>query len=308
MAADESHARQAAVQEAQTRTAQAAMRGARAAVAAILVNILLASIKILAGVVGNAYALIADGVESMFDVFSSAVVWGSLRAVATPPNRRYPYGYGRIEPLAALVVSIALLVAAIGIAVQSIREILTPHHSPAGFTLIVLVGVVVAKEFLFWRMSRAAAAIGSTAVQSDAWHQRSDAVTSLAAFVGISIARWGGEAYASADDWAELFACAIIAFNGVRIFRSAMNDILDAAPPAELEQQIRSIAAGVPGVRALDKCRIRKSGLGYYVDLQVVVDGQNSVRQGHDIAHQVKNALLEADLRILDVAIHVEPA
>ncbi len=288
--------------------AAAAQRGIRATAVGISVSVALAALKIYAGVAGNAYALIADGVESVLDVFGAAVVWGSLQISATPPNERFPYGFGRIEPLAGLVVAITLLAAAGGIAIESVREIFTPQHAPQPFTLAVLVVVVVVKEVLFRRLLRTGESIDSTAVRSDAWHHRSDALTSLAAFCGISIALLGGPGYESADDWAALAACAIIAWNGVRLFRSTFREVLDAAPPVELEAAVKRLAAGVAGVAAIEKCRIRKSGLGYFVELHVEVDGGIPVSQGHDIGHCVKDALLASDLGILDVAVHIEPA
>ena len=302
-----SEASKAQTEAAYRRVAEDAQRGARAVLAGVVANIVLAAVKILAGMVGNAYALIADGVESMLDIFGSVVAWGSLKASAALPSERFPFGYGRFEPLGALVVALGLLVVAAGIAYASIREIITPHHLPAPFTLVVLVAVVVTKELLFRRLLRTGEAIGSTVVGADAWHHRSDALTSLAAFIGIGIAVLGGPGYESADDWAALVACTVIAANGIRILRTALADMLDVAPPSEFEQQVRAIAAQVPGVQGLDKCRIRKSGLGYFVDLHVLVDPEMSVRGGHDISHGVKNALLGSGLGVLDAVIHIEP-
>jgi len=280
----------------------------RATVLGIVASTVLAVVKVVSGILGNSYALIADGIESMLDIMSSLVVWGSLKVAAQPANERYPYGYGKAEALAALAVATALLGAAIGITIQSIREIRTPHHTPEPFTLIVLVGVVVTKELMFRALSRTGKSIGSHAMQTDAWHHRSDSLTSLAAFLGISIAILAGEGYESADDWAALFAAGVIAFNGTKLFRSALRDVLDVAPPIEAVERVRSIAAAVPGVAEIDKCRVRRSGLSLFVDIHVVVDGSLTVREGHTIAHQVKNALLGADLGILDAALHVEPA
>jgi cation diffusion facilitator family transporter len=206
-----------------------------------------------------------------------------------------------------LVVSVVLLASAVGIAIQSVREILTPHHGPEPFTLGVLLAVVAVKELMYRRLIRAGNDIGSTTVRTDAWHHRSDAVTSLAAFVGISIALWGGPGYERADDWAALVACAVIAFNGVLLFRSALSEALDVAPDGQIASQVRRVSAAITGVRQIDKCRIRKSGLGYYVEIHVVVDGDISVRAGHSIGHQVKDALLASHQGILDVTVHVEP-
>jgi cation diffusion facilitator family transporter len=282
--------------------------GVRKTTLAIVASTALGAVKIIAGVLGNSYALIADGVESILDVMSSLVVLGSLKIASSPPTAGFPYGYGKAEPLATMIVASMLLVAALGISIQSVREILTPHYLPAPFTLVVLLGVVATKEVMFRILSRTGESIGSQAMQADAWHHRSDALTSIAAFLGISIALTAGEGYESADDWAALFACTVIGFNGQRLFRSGLREVLDAAPSDETINRIRDISLSVEGVMEIDKCRVRRSGLGLYVDIHVVVDGALSVRQGHIIAHQVKNALLESDLSVLDVTVHIEPS
>ncbi len=287
--------------------ARAASRGVRASMMGIVVSALLAAIKILSGLVGYSYALIADGVESMLDIMSSLVVLGTLRISATPPNERYPFGYGRVEPIGAIVVACGLLVAAAGIAIQSAREIVTPHHIPAPWTLVVLVGVVVTKEGMFRFLKRTGDAIESGSLRTDAWHHRSDALTSAAAFVGISIAVVGGEGYEMADDWAALAACAIIARNGYKLLRNALRDLMDAAPSPQLRQKIRDIVLDVDGVEDIDKCLIRKGGLGYFVDLHIEVDGRISVRDGHEISHRVKDALFGSEVAIIDASLHIEP-
>jgi cation diffusion facilitator family transporter len=294
--------------KARAQAARQAEHGARAARAAMGVSALLGAVKVVSGVVGNSYALIADGVESLLDIASSLVVWGSLQIAATDPSNRFPYGYGKIESLAGLLIAVGLLLAAIGLAIQSVREILTPHLTPEWYTLLVLVVVVVVKELLFRKLLRTGQDIDSRAVENDAWHHRSDAFTSLAAFVGIAIALWGGDGYESADDWAALVACGVIAFNGVRLFRSALAEVLDAAPPDKTLRQIRETANAVKGVTGIDDCRARKSGLGWLVDIHVEVDGKLPVSEGHRIAHEVKDALLAADLGVLDALVHIEPS
>lgn len=291
----------------QVELAASTERGMRSVVLGTLASAVLAAVKIITGVLGRSYALIADGVESMLDIVTSLAVWGGLRIAANPPNDKYPYGYGKAEPFVALVAASGLLVAAVGIAVQSVREILTPHRSPAAFTLVVLVVVVVTKEVMFRILFRTGKAIGSRAVQTDAWHHRSDALTSVAAFIGISVALVAGEGYESADDWAALFATLVIAYNGVRLFRSSMREILDASPSPELVERVRRISQNAEGVVEIDLCRVRKSGLGLFVDIHVVVDGNMTVRKGHAIAHDVKDALLMSDLSVLDVVVHIEP-
>ncbi len=282
-------------------------KGLRVTVQTVFVSTLLALVKIASGVVGNSYALIADGIESLMDVVSSLVVWGGLRIALLPPDRNHPYGHGKAESLAAMVVALGLLAAATGLAVQSVREISTPHHAPAAFTLFVLVGVVGVKEWLYRRLARIGKATSSTALRVDAWHHRSDALTSVAAFIGISIALLFGEGYEAADDWAALIACGVIAWNGVRLLRASIGEVMDAAAPEELLDSIRSTAESVPGVVAIEKCFARKSGPGWLVDIHVQVDARLTVLEGHDIGHRVKQALCDSNLPIVDVLVHLEP-
>jgi len=282
--------------------------GARVALLGLVINVALAAAKIVAGVLGHAYVLIADGIESALDVGGSIVIWGGLTVAARPPDRTHPYGHGKAEPIAALVVAICVLAAAIGLAIESVREILTPHHGPAPFTLAILVVVIVIKEILFRYVNRIGEDLESTAVQTDAWHHRSDALTSAAAFIGISIALVGGERWQSADDWAALFACTVIAANGVRLALPAFQEIMDTAPGGKIVRSILAVASSVPGVVDVEKCHARKMGLDYYVDLHVGVDGNISVHKGHEIAHRVKTMIQQSDSRVADVLVHIEPA
>jgi cation diffusion facilitator family transporter len=282
--------------------------GARVALFGMLVNLIFAAAKILGGLFGHAYVLIADGIESALDIAGSFVIWGGLKFAARPPDETHPYGHGKAEPIAAVIVAVGVLAAAVGLTVQSVREILTPHHGPAPFTLGILIVVIVVKEILFRYVNRIGRHVESTAVQTDAWHHRSDALTSAAAFIGISVALVGGQAWQSADDWAALFACAVIAANGVRLLRPAIYEIMDTAPRGQIVDLIREAARAVPGVVEIEKLLMRKMGLSFYVDLHVKVDGAMSVRDGHHIAHKVKQAIQRADERIADVLVHIEPA
>ena len=273
----------------------------------VAVNAALAMLKIVAGIFGNSYALIADGLESTSDIVTSLIVWGGLRVAATPADERHPYGYGKAEALAGSVAALALLVAAVIIAVQSVREIFTPHHLPHWSTLLVLVAVIITKELLARWMGQIGSAENSSSLQADAWHHRSDAITSLAAFVGITIGLIGGPGYEPADDWAALLACLVIGFSGIRLLRVSVREVLDAAPPAVFEQQVRELALQVPGVKAIEKCRIRKSGLRYFIEIHVEVDGQATVHEGHVIGGKVRRALRESPLKIADAFVHIEP-
>ncbi len=285
----------------------AASLGIRSTIVGIAANIILAAIKAIAGVLGNSYALIADAIESASDVASSMVVLGGIKIASLPADEDHPYGHGKAEPLAAMLVAAVLCTAAVGIAIESFREIILPHHAPAPFTLIVLVAVVLTKETLFRFVFRQGTRADSTAVKTDAWHHRSDAITSAAAFVGISVALIGGPGYESADDYAALFASTLIGYNGFRLLRGAVKEIMDAAPPASVVESIRQSALRVPGVIQLDKTTVRKMGLEYYVDLHVVIDGGTSVRDGHLIGHDVKDEIQHAHPNVADVLVHIEP-
>ena len=288
-------------------TSSAWQTGARVALFGMIVNFIFATAKILGGFFGNAYVLIADGIESGMDVASSFVIWGGLKVAARPPDATHPYGHGKAEPIAAIIVAVGVLAAAIGLAVQSMREIFLPHHAPAPYTLVILIVVVIVKETLFRYVNRIGRDVESTAVQTDAWHHRSDALTSAAAFIGISVALIGGKRWQSADDWAALFACAVIAANGIRLLRPAFYEIMDTAP-RKIVKSVCSVASSVPGVLEVEKCRARKMGLDFYVDLHARVDGNISVHEGHEIAHRVKRAIQQSDSRIADVLVHIEPA
>jgi cation diffusion facilitator family transporter len=274
----------------------------------VWLNLALAVLKFSGGILGNTYALIADGIESLLDVCSSFLVWAGFRVAALPPDADHPYGHGKAEPLAALGVALVIFVAAGWIGIHSVREILTPHHAPHWGTLPLLVFVVVVKWLLSRRMARAGAESGGTALGAEAWHHAADALTSAAAFVGILIAVIGGPEYAAADDWAALAACLVIAFNGLVILKRALGEVMDTAASPELHVEVRRLAAIVPGVRGIDKCRVRRSGLAVLVEIQIEVNPAITVREGHDLAHAVERALVGAGLAISHVAVHVEPA
>lgn len=282
-------------------------RGIGAARLALGVNAVMVAVKVTAGLVGNSYALVADGVESTLDIFSSLIVMRGLAVASREADEEYHFGYGKAESIAAAAVSIMLLVAALGISVEAVRELVTPHHAPAPFTLLVLVLVVAVKEGLFRRMLRVGQEVRSSAVTADAWHHRSDAITSAAAFVGIGVAVVGGPAWAPADDMAALVASGIIAFNGVRLLRPALHDLMDRAPERDVLDRVERVAGGVKGVQAVEKIQARQAGIGYFVALHVEADPSISLEAAHLLGHQVKDAILEALPTVLDVLVHMEP-
>ena len=289
------------------RLEERAARGQRGAQLGLLVNTVLAVVKFLAGVLGHSYALVADAIESAADVFSSLVVWGGLRLSARQADRDFPFGYGKAEPLAAAVVGVMLVGAGAGVAIQAAREIRTPHLAPAPFTLPVLLGVVAVKEILYRRVLRVGREVESTAVAADAWHHRSDALTSAAAAVGIGVALAGGEEWAAADDWAALAAAGVIGWNALRILRPAVADLMDRSAPPPVLERLRHSALGVPGVVMVETLKARRAGLGLFVDIHVQAEPDLTLRAAHVLSGKVKSAIRAAVPATLGVLVHMEP-
>ncbi|MGZ5243839.1 MAG: cation diffusion facilitator family transporter [Bacteroidia bacterium] len=274
----------------------------------LLISVVLVIVKAVAGVVGNSYALVADAIESASDIITSLILLVGFHFASKAPDEDHPYGHGKAEPLAAIVVGLSLLAIAGLIIVESIHNIRTPHELPKSFTLWVLMGVIITKELLFRFVKGVADETESHAVKADAWHHRSDAISSAAAFIGIAVALILGNGYESADDWAALVAAIIIIINGFRILKPAIDEVMDAAPSNEMVTKVTEIAAAVPGVVDVEKCYVRKMGFEYFVDLHIEVNGKLTVFEGHEIAHRVKEAIQAADKRFWDVLIHVEPS
>lgn len=281
-------------------------QGARVSLAGLLLNVGLAAIKLMAGLIGQSFALVADAVESSLDVIGSLVVWRGLRIAGRPADSDHPYGHGRAESLAGMLVAIIMLVAGVGIAAEAIRGLLSPKDTPAPFTLAVILAVVAIKESMYQYARRVARRTGSGAVLIDAWHHRSDAITSAAAAIGLTIAIVGGPAYAQADNWAALVAGGVIVFNAYCLLRGPLRDLMDTRP-REVVDRARVVAAGVPGVAGVEKILARKSGVSYLVDMHVEVAPEMTVDTAHGIAHAVKDAVRGAIPEVQDVLVHIEP-
>lgn len=282
-------------------------RAIRTVIFSVLSNLFLAVIKFSAGVFGNSYALIADGIESTADVFSSLLLLFGIRYANRPPDENHPYGHGKAEPLITFLVVGFLIVSAVVIAYQSIVNMQTSHEMPKVWTLYVLGAIIIWKEISYRKVMRSAYKLDSTVLKADAWHHRSDAVTSIAAFIGISIALIFGEGYEGADDIAALFAAGFILYNSYRIFRPALGEVMDEHRYDALENEIRVVALTVPGVLGTEKCLVRKNGMYYLVDLHALVDPEINVKEGHRIAHNLQDTLIEAIPNIDKVLVHIEP-
>jgi cation diffusion facilitator family transporter len=273
----------------------------------IIGNIALAILKGLAGIFGNSYALIADAIESTTDIFASLLVLLGFKYAKRPADKNHPYGHGKIEPLITFGVVAFLVVSATLIAYKSIQNIQTPHKIPKSWTLIVLGIIILWKEVSFQIVNKKSKQTSSSSLKADAWHHRSDAITSIMAFIGISIALVFGKGYETADDWAALFASTFILYNSYLILRPALSEVMDEQVYDDLITEIRTKSTNVLGVLGTEKCFIRKAGMKFHVDLHVIVDSDISVKAGHDIAHQLKDYLREELPNLGHVLIHIEP-
>ena len=273
----------------------------------IIGNALLAIIKGLAGFFGNSYALTADAIESTTDIFSSFLVLFGIKYSNRPADENHPYGHGRAEPLFTFLVVGFLITSATIIAYESINNIGTPHELPKPWTLLVLGTIIIWKEYSFRLVMKRSLESNSSSLKADAWHHRSDAITSVAAFMGISIALFLGKGYESADDWAALFASGFIFYNSYLIFRPALGEIMDEHLNGDLIVAIRKVAQQVDGIVNTEKCFIRKAGMKYHVELHAIVNSAITVKEGHELAHVLKDTLREEIPELGHVLIHIEP-
>ncbi len=273
----------------------------------IIGNAFLALIKWITGFFGNSYALIADAIESTTDIFSSVLVLFGLKYSIKPPDKNHPYGHGRAEALITFLVVVFLVISATIIAYESIHNIGIPHALPQPYTLIVLGGIIIWKEISYRFVIKKSKETNSSSLKADAWHHRSDAITSIAAFIGISIALIFGKGYEAADDWAALFASGFIFYNSYLIFRPALGEIMDEHLYDDVALKIKEVAKNVTGIIDTEKCQVRKTGMNYYVDLHIIVDAAITVKKGHAIAHHLKDYLKNEIPELADVLIHIEP-
>ena len=273
----------------------------------LLANIVLALVKFLAGILGHSHALIADGIESATDVVSSLFVLGGLRISSAPPDDDHPFGHGKAEAIASAVISLLLMGIAMYTAFFAVSEALVPHAPPAIFTLLILAIVIFIKEFLFRTVSVVSKETGSNIVKTDAWHHRSDAISSAAAFIGISIAIVGGHSWASADSWAALIAAIVILTNATLLLLPALDELMDKNPGEDVLHSFRKAALSVEEVRAVEKLRVLRRGARFYVDIHIEMDGNLSLEEAHRVTGKVKSAFRKDVPFYADSSIHMEP-
>lgn len=280
----------------------------RAAALSLITNFLLAIAKGLGGILGHSDALIADAIESCADIFSSFLVLFGLQYAHKPADEDHPYGHGKAEPLITFAVVGFLLISATIIAVESIRHLNETQQQPEFFTLYILGAIIIIKELSYRYVYRKGVLTKSSSLKADAWHHRSDAISSLIAFLGISCTYLFGKGFEKADDWAALIAALFIVYNAYRIFRPALGEIMDEHTHHELIDEIRKASKEVPGVIDIEKCWARKNGMTYVVDLHLEMNGALTVTEGHGISHDLKDHLMEKFPYITEVLIHIEPA
>ena len=274
----------------------------------LVANISLAAVKIVVGMAGSSYALIADGIESIADCVSSLIVWNGLRVANRAADEDHPYGHGKAEAVAALLAGIGLVVSAGIIAWHAVREMFSPHLTPALFTIPALILIIAAKEALYRFTSRGASHHDSGALRAEAWHHRSDSLTSLGVLLGIIIAVVAGPDYAYFDDLAACLVTGLILYNAFRIMRPALDELMDRKIEDEQATSLFKAISSVPGVMDVETLIVRRSGRGFIVDVHLEVNPAISVREGHAIAHAVKDQLLDLDQpTVLHVTTHVEP-
>jgi len=279
----------------------------RAAVVGLSINLALGVIKLAGGIAAHSFALIADSVNSLGDVLTSAVVVFAFRIAQRPPNPRHPYGHMRAEAVAGSNMALLVVFSAVMIAWEAIEHLTDQHPVPPVWALWIAGGNVVIKELLFHYKTRIGRRTGSAALLANAWDHRSDALCSLAVLIGLALIRFGGPAWISADEIASLVVAAAIIWSGGRLFWSSSRELLDMQADDELVAEVRRTAESVPEVRAIETLLVRKAGLEFFVDIHIEVDEHLTVAAGHLIGHQVKDRLLSEFPAIRDVLVHLEP-
>jgi len=279
----------------------------RAALLGLGVNVALGAVKLVGGLLGNSFALLADAVNSLGDVLTSLIVLFALRVAQAPPDAEHPYGHTRAEAIAGANVSLLLIVSALLIGWEAFRRFSIPHDLPPSWTLWIAGINVVIKEGLYRYQSQVGRQTGSSAIAAGAWDHRSDALCSLAVLLGLSTVRVGGPAWIGADDVAALVVATLITWSGIVLFRRSSSELMDLQADPEWVEDIRQTAQAIPGVCRVEKLWVRKSGLEYFVDIHIEVDAQWTVAAGHRTGHQVKDRLVAQYPNVRDVLVHLEP-
>jgi cation diffusion facilitator family transporter len=280
----------------------------KAATWGIVVSLGLGLTKLLGGLFGHSLALVSDAAHSLVDAALSAALLGALLVAQRPPDREHPYGHARFEAVAGSGVALLLIVLALGIAREAIVSSGRNRTLPAAYTLAIALGGALIQEALYRQTRRVASQTGSAALLAAAWDYRLDALGSIAVVAGVAAARWGGPTWRWADHAAALVVASGVLWVGVSLLWGNIQDLMDRQAGPDLLEAVRDQAMAVEGVLGVETLRVRKVGLEYLVDIHVEVDPDHSVRDGHTIAHAVKDRLIGRLIPIRDVLVHVEPS
>ncbi len=279
----------------------------RAAAAGLVINLALGAVKLVGGIVGQSFALVSDAVNSIGDSLGSVVVLFALRVAQKPPDPVHPYGHTRAEAVAGLSVAWIIAFSAVLVAWEAITHMFDRHSFPAAWTLWIAAVNVLLKEGLYRVNKSIGQRIGSQSIVANAWDHRSDALCSLAVLIGIAAVHWGGERYLWADEAAALVVVAAILWSAYQLLRNNAAELMDQQADDTMVDAIRRAALRVPGVRAVEKLRVRRSGMECFADIHVEVDPQTTVEHGHKIGHDVKSRLVKEFAAVRDVLVHLEP-
>jgi cation diffusion facilitator family transporter len=284
-------------------------RKARAiTLAGMVINILLAALKFALGVWGRSQAVIADAIHSLSDMVTDLLVLVSLKFRATPADNDHPYGHHRIETIISVIISVILATAGIGIGWSAINRLGQPvEHPPLFVALIGPLASIILKEMLFRRTRSIGKEIHSSALIANAWHHRSDAFSSIPTLIAVAIASTN-PAWAFLDPVGALIVALLILKAVWDIASPALAELTERGADSEDVKKIAQLVQTVQGVHSVHRIRTRQMGTGWFVDLHVLVDGDLTVRHGHDIATQVQECLFEDGPAIADVTVHIEPA
>jgi cation diffusion facilitator family transporter len=296
-----------ALEAARTSPERSLRRGQGSALRGILLNGALGGAKFVAGLLGHSYAMVADACESFGDVAGSCVTLYGLRLAAEPADKRHPSGHGRAETLASMVTALALVTIGSLIFWHAMGSLGEPRPSPAPWTLLILLPVIVAKERMFHFIYARGKESGSPALVAEAWHQRSDVVTSIAALTGIVVAWIGGPAWSHADSWAAMLASVWVVGTGLWLLGPTLHELMEGSVDPALLDYIHDTSLACPGILGIDKVWVRKLGMRLMIDMHIEVDPDLSVQEGHRLAHEVKDKLQSELPQVRDVMVHVEP-
>jgi cation diffusion facilitator family transporter len=282
--------------------------GQRVAAAGMIVSGLLAVVKIAVGLAGHSTAVVADGLESGGDVFASGFVLLALTLAAKPADENHPYGHGRVETLTGLLIGLVLTAGGALISYVSFERLGQPRQPLAFYVVWPLALSLAAKTGLAGFKFHYGRKLKSAALVADAWNDAMDTLSAVAALIAVGLTLSDPVRYLDADRWGGFVVGLIVIAAGARVAHDTAMQLMDTMPDDDLMNQIRLTAAGVPGVRGVEKCYARKTGLQYHVDLHLEVDPNLTVRQSHQIAHEVRQRVTKTLDWVADVLVHVEPA